>query len=417
MFISIAWAFKDDAHVQEMSTWQKRLSKSEFLKLSKGARERYLKLYPHSSHRFLMHKGDPDNVENEQKKKEAPKTGAARFKEEDDIFEKRRKHAALRKDISEFNKSNVAVVNPSSLSALQEIKTDHLREAADGVGRNKKEIALAVQNQAKKQPHMFNRGLGAVRTLISGEQKPDELSTTTKHALHKVLGSIATMAVLGAGVLAVGAAAGPLGVVLGVTMFNMWAGSKHGKNLRDDISELRRLREKKRQADRKKEEEEFLAKHGYTATAYSVFDPMDDDSMSDEHVIGVILDQVKDLMQHQTAADLQEHGSELFATACSDAYAELQYLLNFGYCANYRQQGEGMLFNCPGGFKGLVRLFRNMGYEISNSEDGDNHVYHFDNGYARATVGQIGDDFYLRGEGDFHYVNGLREVNNADVPV
>lgn len=98
---------------------------------------------------------------------------------------------------------------------------------------------------------MYSKGLGAVRDLVSGEQHPDDMSTTQKHAMHRVLGGVATMALLGAGVLAAGMAAAPLGVLLGATLFNVWAGSKHGKNLRDDIDELRAAREKKRREERK----------------------------------------------------------------------------------------------------------------------------------------------------------------------
>lgn len=452
MFISIAWAFKDADHVQEMSTWQKRLGKTDFLKLSTSARERYLKLYPHSSHRFLMHKGDPDNVENKQVMAPEKKTGAARFKDAEDIFERRKRLSAVRKDISEFNKSNVAVINPTSLHALQEVKDSHLRDASDGINKNKTEIANAIQKQSQRLPHMYHKGLGAIKSLVSGEQKPDELSITTKHALHRVLGGMATVAVLGAGILACSAAAAPLGVLLGVTMFNMWAGSKHGKNLRDDVSDLRRLKEKKRNREQLKrinEQREAdglepikmseLGGYGHAedddyegddvkagskkkdrkssskevaAFASSVFGPGDDDEeLSDDHVINMVIDQVTDLLRHQSAADLKEHGDSIFATASDARFADLQYLLNFGYCDNYRPHGNGLMFNCPAGFRGLQRLFKNMGYESSVTEQEDNHAYHFDNGYGRVTIGQVDSDFFLCCDGDFYHQNGMQGGN------
>jgi len=254
MIIALAWAFKDDSHVQEMATWQKRLSKGEFLKLSKSQRERYLKLYPHSSYRFLMHKGDPDNVEDGQKTKAVAPVGRDRFMSEDQIQEKRKKraeHINTRKEIAEFNKANTAVINPASLQALDHVTDSHLREAADNITKNKQDIVKTVGKEAKRLPNMYGRGLAATRDLVSGKEHPDDLSTTQKHAMHRVLGGIATMALLGAGVMACGMAAAPLGVLMGVTLFNMWAGSKHGKNLRDDINELKAAREKKRRDERK----------------------------------------------------------------------------------------------------------------------------------------------------------------------
>lgn len=421
--------------MKEMATWQKRLSKGEFLKLSKSGKERYIKLYPHSSHRFLMTgKEDPDNIE---KKAPAP-TGAKRFKDEDEI-QKQRQRIATRKDISDFNKSNVAVINPSSLQALDSVKDEHLREASDNIQKNKKDIVAVVREQQKKLPNMYNKGLGAVRDLVSGEQHPDDMSTTQKHAMHRVLGGVATMALLGAGVLAAGMAAAPLGVLLGATLFNVWAGSKHGKNLRDDIDELRAAREKKRRAERKangadvdddepltqkrkttqddlaalakkKKEAEKRAKKNsedFKAAASSVFTPNKSTEMSDAETIGLILDHVTDMLKYHSVKDFQEQRDEVFAgasaTALKPEFAELRYLLSYAHCRDYTPQGDGVSFSCDGGYPTLEKLFKRMGYMVSATEDGDQVAYHFDNGKGRATLGKFDNNFYIRYDGDFDY--------------
>ncbi len=421
--------------MKEMATWQKRLSKAEFLKLSKSGKERYIKLYPHSSHRFLMTGNvDPDNIE---KKAPAP-VGAKRFKDEDEI-QKQRQRIAARKDISDFNKSNVAVINPQSLQALDQVKDEHLREASDNIQKNKKDIVSAVKQQQKKLPNMYNKGLGAVRDLVSGEQHPDDMSTTQKHAMHRVLGGVATMALLGAGILAAGMAAAPLGVLVGATLFNVWAGSKHGKNLRDDIDELRAAREKKRRAERKengadvddnepltakrssaqkdrdelakkKKEADKRAKKNdddFKAAASSVFTPNASTEMSDDETIGLILDHVTDMLKYHSVKDFQEHRDEMFAGASAtlpkEDFNNLRYLLNYAHCRDYTPQGDGIAFSCDGGYPTLEKLFKRMGYMVSATEDGEQVAYHFDNGKGRATLGKFDDNFYIRYDGDFDY--------------
>lgn len=433
--------------MQEMATWQKRLSKGEFLKLSKSGQERYIKLYPHSSHRFLMSKGDPDNIE---KKPEKP-TGVRRFTDDDDVHARRRKHLAVRKDIADFNKSNVAVINPTSLQALDQVKDSHLREASDNIVKNKQEIVSVVRQQVKKLPNMYGKGLGAVRDLVSGEQNPDDMSTTQKHAMHRVLGGVATMALLGSGILVAGMCAAPLGVLAGAVMFNMWAGSKHGKNLRDDIDELRAAREKKRRAERgdssddidadlkdekaarrkaerdrkngaendrdelakKRKENEKRAKKSkdngdQLAAASSVFTPNESTEMTDDETIGLIIDHVSDLLKYTSINDFKEQRDEMFAGASAGSvskpdFDDLRYLLNYAHCHDYAEVGDGVSFACGGGMPSIERLFRRMGYTSSASADGDNVGYHFDNGKGRVTLGKFDENYYIRYDGDFDY--------------
>jgi hypothetical protein len=439
MYISLAWAFKDDdgdAPVKDMSQWRKRLSKGEFLKLSKPARERYIKLYPHSSHRFLMggdtkEKADDFNgafvPKMPTKKNEVVVHGGDRFPSTKEIHAKRMEVAKVRRDIADYNKANVAVINPQSLSALSQVKDEHLREASDTIKKNKTEIATVVQAQAQKQPVMFKKGLAAVKDLMRGEKKPDEMRTTEKHAMQKVLASVATMALFGAGIMACSMAAAPLGVLVGKVMFDMWAGSKHGKNLRDDVDELRRLREKKRQKERKESREaagveddddvfggkketddeiharvqkrkDAESKKGYKAAA-SAFDGEDDHS----DTINLIVDQVSDILQYHSARDFQLSRDEMFASASDSAVETLKYLLNLAQCENYEKCGDGMVFDCNGGITALQKLFNGMQYVPSITSDGERTVYHFENDNAQASIGSVDNRYYIRYDGDFDY--------------
>lgn len=448
MYISIAWAFKDDdggAPVKDQSQWRKRLSKTEFLKLPKPNRERYLKLYPHSSHRFLMggKTASKEDAKNIFSPSMTPKenTGMVlhkqdRFPTNQDIHHRRREVAAIRRDIHDYNKSNVAVINPQSLQALDTVKDAHLREASDNIRKNKNEIASVVALQAQKQPVMYNKGLTAVADLVSGKVKPDDMRTTEKHAMQKVLSGVATMALFGAGIMVMGMCAAPLGVLAGRLMFDMWAGGKHGKNLRADIDDLRRARDKRRVAERKAEQEAAGITDGMTDDDDDGEDSPEDiekrlkkrkekedkrkgqytaaasDFNGDDHsdTINLILDQVSDIMQYHTARDFQANRDEMFATASSEAVEEsLRYLLNLANCNNYEKRGDGIMFDCNGSMNDIQKMFTGMGYIPSVTSEGDSVAYHFENDYARASLGRCDDRYYIRYDGDFDYRKDLTE--------
>lgn len=398
MYISLAWAFKDDEAVKDKSHWRKRLNKQEFLKLPKATKERYIKLYPHSSHRFLMGGADTEKAENfpavvghkpmASQKLQVRNAGPS-------IHEKRREAAKVRTDIKNHNTANVAVINPQSLRALDSVKDSHLREASDKIVSNKTDIANTVQEQATRQPNMYRRGLETVDALVSGEKHPDELRTTEKHAMQNVLMGVATIAILGAGVLACSMAGAPLGALVGRVMFDMWAGSKHGKNMRDDVAELKRLREKRRKDERQAGYDAAIERSKATASA-------------SEHgaTIDMIVDQVSDILKYHTASDFQLSRDEMFASASDARYdnaVALKYLMDLANCSNYEECGDGMLFDCNGDISKLHKLFQRMKYNTSSSVDGEFNAYHCENERARATFGCCGDRYYIRYEGDFNF--------------
>lgn len=260
MFIALAWAFKDDEGHKDQSTWRKRLSKAEFLKLPNATRKRYIELYPHSSHRFLMAgkgKGDDDvNPEDfsghlkqivNSKKTVVQKVDSGRTKPTEDYMQKKaEERRRIRGDIADHNKSNALVINKASLEAVDQIKDDDLKKSSVAIKQNAPEIVNAVKKQAEKQPHMYKRGLNVLKDLLTGQRNPEDHSITERHAAERVLTGVATMAIMGAGVLAMGVAAAPLGVLAGRIIFDMWSKGSGGKQLRDDLNSLRQAREKAR---------------------------------------------------------------------------------------------------------------------------------------------------------------------------
>ncbi|MFA7287149.1 MAG: hypothetical protein WC052_05805, partial [Patescibacteria group bacterium] len=164
MFIALAWAFKDDEGHKDQSTWRKRLSKAEFLKLPNATRKRYIELYPHSSHRFLMAgKGDKDgdvdasdfsghlkNIVNS-KKTIVQKVDSGRTKPTEEYMQKKAEdRRRIAKDISDHNKSNALVINKASLEAVDQIKDADLKQSSVAIRQNTPVIVDAVKKQAEK---------------------------------------------------------------------------------------------------------------------------------------------------------------------------------------------------------------------------------------------------------------------------
>lgn len=258
MFIAIAWAFKDDDSHKDQSAWRKRLSKAEFLKLPNATRKRYIELYPHSSHRFLMggakgaEGGEADFSEHlknivTSKKTIVQKVDSGRTRPTEEYMQKKaEERRRIRNDIADHNKSNALVINRASLEAVDQVKDEDLKKSSVAIRQNTPVIVDAVKKQAEKQPHMYRKGLTVIKDLLTGARTPEDHSITERHAAERVLTGIATMAIMGAGVLVMGVAAAPLGVLAGRIMFDMWSKGSGGKQLRDDLSLLSRAREKKR---------------------------------------------------------------------------------------------------------------------------------------------------------------------------
>jgi hypothetical protein len=473
MFIALAWAFKDDEGHKDQSTWRKRLSKAEFLKLPNATRKRYIELYPHSSHRFLMAGKGKDGEENaddfsghlknivNSKKTVVQKVESGRTKPTEEYMQKKaEERRRIAKDISDHNKSNALVINKASLDAVDQIKDDDLKKSSVAIRQNQPVIVDAVKKQAEKQPHMYKRGLGVIKDLLSGQREPEDHSITERHAAERVITGIATMAIMGAGVLAMGVAAAPLGVLAGRLLFDMWSKGSGGKQLREDLQTLERAREKKRKerlkiadeynddqeegkpsqpnvkqpvsdAERKRHEKilarkkegkslsdadkEFAkqislrdahqkrskSKSKELAVAGNNLQPQGSEFEEHDDTINLIVEQVADIMQFHTARDFKDSRDHMFSTAsASDStHHQMEYLLTLAHCYGFKPSGDGMYFQGIG-MKHVKDIFQGLGYSYQAEADGEKHVHTFKKDDAFVSIGSCDGRYYVRYDGE-----------------
>lgn len=458
MYLSIAWAFKDDGG-KDLSTWQKRLSKKEFLALPKQKQKRYIKAFPHSSHRFLLSERDRAAEDSKVSTSDMKKTFGGGPKKSsrdavindetshDPVGEMRAKQAesrAVKAEIADINKANVGVINPASLKAMNAINDGHLRTASDNIRKNKDEIVSALSEQVKHQPKMYGKGLDTAERLISGETEADDLKIVERHALHRSLVGIATLAILGAGVLAASAAAAPLGVLAGTVLINMWGRRAGGKNLRDDLNTLRSARERKRKEKTQQELEDMgHSKRNAGKIAHRVHAPKplkreDFDSDADfslankkrrevvaerkakqreeefeyqaaassldehAHTIDVIVDQLADILQYHSARDFKTDGQEMFqGTASNGADPELNRFLTFARAFEVTPMRKGVEFEYGGNFKSLRRFLNNMEFVATASSYEGQRAYHYQSENAHITIAPVAKNrYYMVYSGD-----------------
>lgn len=412
-----------------MSNWQKRLSKKEFLALPKQQQKRYIKNFPHSSHRFLL-------SEKDRKKEDDMVSGGMNKillqgnqdivihpggeRQVSDIHKKRKELADVRKDITDINKTNAGVINPASVRALATVTDGHLRLASENIKKNKQDIVSAVQEQTKKQPAMYRRGLRAVEEIVSGEAEDNDLKIVERHAMHRAITGIATMAVLGAGVLAMSVAAAPLGVLAGSLLFKMWSHGSGGKNLRDDINTLRQARERKRRDKTQQELEEMghskrnarkLAHRKHKGQPLRRTDFEDDDYMAAastaseyDSTINLIVDQVADILQYHTARDFQTDGSAMFegiASAHGLDHTQIAQFLAFAGAQNVTENRQGVEFEYGGSFASLSRFMKGMEFEATASEIDGNKLYQYRKPEAYMTLAPVTQHrYYLMYDGE-----------------
>lgn len=382
MHIAIAFA-APEAKRRSSSGFQ-RLGKEEFLKLPLNQQKRYVEQYPQTTHRFLI-KGlnveeraaQEDNApakktknrQHAEKAKEAAKQ-VAPTAGDDDIFARRRKfeeqkrNAAIRKDISDLNKTNVGAITPNSLHAIDTIKTHEIRAAAENISKNKESIVSAVKEQAAKRPNMFGRGLDTIKRVLGRESEPKELSVTERYAAERSLTSIATMAMFGAGIVAFGVAGAPLGVIAGRVLFDMWMKKGNGQHLASDLAKLRDAKKRKGKEEeendttptekddlqkaREKRREKRTApkskgsKDSRQLAAASAYSPVEHDD-----TINLVVEQIADILKYQSVEDLKEHRDDMFKTTAAASQSELEYILTLALCHGFEQTGEGMTFVCP----------------------------------------------------------------------
>lgn len=461
MHIAIAFAAPESK--RRNSSGFQRLNKEGFLKLPLNQQKRYIEQYPQSMHRFLIKGFDAakedqlpvpaqksKNLKLADKANEASKEVAVRpAKKEVDIFERRRKfeekqkNLAVRKDITDLNKTNVGAITPRSLQAIDSIKTHEVRAAAENISKNKASIVSAVKEQAEKSPNMFGRGLDTIKRVLGRDTEPKELSVTERYAAERSLTSIATMAMFGAGIVAFGIAGAPLGVIAGRVLFDMWMKKGKGQHLASDLATLRDAKRRKKKMEEKERIAEIAKRDGLAyeydnneggstynkqreqaeetrkrleekdelrkqrarrekaagkekrkkaenfQAAASTYDP-------DEHddTINLIVEQIADILKYQSVEDLKEHRDDMFKTT-ANSQSELEYLLNLALCHTYKPVGEGMTFVCPD-LSALRSICQNtLGMHLESYSQG---VFNYAKENALVSFGRSDspDTYYIR---------------------
>lgn len=458
MHIAIAFA-APEAKRRNSSGFQ-RMGKEEFLKLPINQQKRYVEQYPQSSHRLLI-KGL--NIEERAEgqlvpaKKSKDQQLAVKAKEAskqvgpsagaDDIFARRRKfeeqkrNTAIRKDISDLNKTNVGAITPHSLQAIDTIKTHEVRAAAENISKNKESIVSAVKEQAKKRPNMFGRGLDTIKRVLGRDTDPKELSVTERYAAERSLTSIATMAMFGAGIVAFGIAGAPMGVIAGRVLFDMWMKKGKGQHLASDLAKLRDAKKRKKKMEEKERMAEIAERDGLAfnydtkeggstygkendqaaetakrlaerdevqkarakknakkpqksnsreLAAASAYDPTEHDE-----TINLIVDQISDILKYQSVEDLKEHRDDMFKTTASASQSELDYILALALCHGFEKSGEGMSFICPD-LSALRSICQNtLGMHLESYSQG---VFNYTKENALISFGRSDkpDTYYIR---------------------
>lgn len=461
----IAIAFAAPEAKRKSSSGFTRLNKEGFLKLAPNVQKQYIEQYPQTSHRFLIKGFDPS--ESKESKSLVPTTGprakskdlatrarqAAKVQTPDnDIFERKRRYdeskkrdLAVRKDIKDLNQTNVGSITPASLDAVDRIKTHELRAASENIAKNKKEISSAVKEQAKKQPHMFNRGLDSIRRVLGRDTDPKELSVTERYASERAITSIATMCMFGAGIMAMGVCGAPMGVIAGRVLFDMWMKKGNGQHLASDLEELRSAKKRKAAMARKEREAEIAERDGLaynydTSEGGSTYNKQNKDaeetakrlagkdksrkdevsaarkkkkkrtdikaaaSSSDfsEHdeTIDLIIDQVSDILKYQSVEDIKENRDEMFKTTAASVEGndQLEYLLTLALCHSFSPQGEGLSFK-SGDISAVRSICQNtLGMSLDSYEEG---VFNYAKENCLVSFGKTAPDtYYIRSIGN-----------------
>lgn len=251
------------------------ISKKQFLALNPSKQKKYLKQYPMSSHRFLLEEqkrkqaanddAEPKAANDEpETKEEAPakKREFSRFmtkgqyallSDEDkaaylDRFpgstHKERPprvkarpsvhhfdlhdmsddeaddfHKQLMDELEGMNTENRASINRESIGAMNDISTDDMKEMGEDLRNNAEEISEDVAKRFANRPNVLSRGLRNIRKMWTGEE---ELSPKEQRHTNDMLNQCVKYAILGAGIVAVAAAAAPIGFVIGHIMLETW---------------------------------------------------------------------------------------------------------------------------------------------------------------------------------------------------
>ena len=205
-------AANDEPETKEEAPAKKRefsrfMTKGQYALLSDEDKAAYLDRFPGSSHRERpprvkarpsVHHFDLHDMSDE---------------EADDF------HKQLMDELDSMNTENRASINRESIGAMNDISTDDMKEIGEDLRNNAEEISEDVAKRFANRPNVLSRGLRNIRKMWTGEE---ELSPKEQRHTNDMLNQCVKYAILGAGIVAVAAAAAPIGFVIGHIMLETW---------------------------------------------------------------------------------------------------------------------------------------------------------------------------------------------------
>lgn len=200
------------------------MTKGQFALLSDEDKAAYLDKFKSSSH-----KERPPRV------KARPSSSIHDFSHEYTEEELQSMHEELQSELEGMNTENRASINRESIGAANDVSTDDLKEAGEDLRNNSEEIAEGVAKRFQNRPQLLKTGLSNLRKMWgTADTTPNEdddeehaemkemLSLKEKRQTRDMLTQVTKYALLGAGIVALAAAATPVAFVIGHVLFDMY---------------------------------------------------------------------------------------------------------------------------------------------------------------------------------------------------
>lgn len=226
----------------------KKLNKEQFLKLSTRQKNKYLKEFPKSSHRYLMPGASKKKHFTVKKKPFGKKKEVVEHSNNFPAVIQKKENEAnrnlLRLEHSEYQKDFKNFINRESVNAIAKIEPRDLIIAGRNIAKNKEQIAERIYDTFETKPGIFEAGVSSVQKAFRGEKlTPKERKSSTQ-----LIATAAKYALLAAGVVVIATAAAPVAIIIARLMHESWG-------TLDELSGDKAIRDKKR-AEKENELEE-----------------------------------------------------------------------------------------------------------------------------------------------------------------
>lgn len=277
MEITIAFdSFSNDIEsAEEPKKKPRRMGKEAFLKLSRGKKEKYLKIYPKSSHRFLLINRkkkvvDPNKPEFKRSTEipagKKPGTGLVPYKKQpgtDIVVHDDRitnKELAVTKkyltdveivEEEEYKSGFKNFINKESVRSIQHITHDDMKAAGTAIALRQDDIIDAAFSSFEDKPTILAKGLNSVQKIFNGEN----INYKERKTATQVIATFAKYAMLAAGVVAIATASAPAAFIIARMMHESW-GTLDAASGDKEIREKKKA-EKQAQKERARKLEEY----------------------------------------------------------------------------------------------------------------------------------------------------------------